>query len=105
MNDRQRKQITHYLEEANGVQSEAAYSQWNRRVREFVRQSLGPDAATPFERLQEENPYDELALKAGHLEGLLARDEDNETPQTRDSPGQGQQEAASTGPNSSRVFI
>src|ERR1035437_8919888 len=99
MNDNQRRQISDYLLEANLIQSDISCSRWFRKVGEFFKQSLGSDAATLFEKLVDLNSFDELALKVGHLQGLLAKDDGNVTAHARNSPGQGPQEEFSTTSN------
>jgi len=105
MNDKQRQQLSVYVDEADNASSEALLSRWMGKVSEFLKQSYGPDGATYFERLKNPNVYDEVALKVGHLEGLLAKDEGNQIADARNSPGQGPQEEISTTPNGRRVFV
>ena len=87
MNDRQRQQLVDYLNDTADIETSVAVSRWSRRVEMFLTEALGVDVASRFKSLEAIDEYDELALKCGHIEGLLAKDEDKPIPEDRGSLG------------------
>lgn len=73
MSDKLCDQLRVYRNDADLISSEAEGRRWSRRVNEFLTQALGPEAAERFRSLAATNIYDELALKCGYIEGLMAQ--------------------------------
>jgi len=74
--NRTSQQLAQYLEDASKISYDAEIPRWSNRVATFLSEAMGADAAARFRSLTSLNEYDELALKCGHLEGLLARSDD-----------------------------
>ncbi len=105
MNDKQRQQLDRYLSDATIVTNVVEFTRWSNRVETFLSEAMGADVAARFVTLVSNNEFDELALKRGYLEGLIAKDEDELTPQysvslSRDTTGM-----APTGTASRKVFL
>ena len=79
MNDLQRKQLSSYAVEAQVLERQPDISRWSSRVAEFLEQALGPDVATGFRGLNFADTFNELAVQLGHIEGLIAKDENAPT--------------------------
>ncbi len=75
MNEKLTKQLTEYVQQADSIENQVNIGRWADRVTQFLKQSLGGEAAASFQSLTCENPWNELALRAGHLEGLAAKHE------------------------------
>lgn len=75
MNEKQKQQLQTYLDDAGEIEREAFIRRWSDRVTEFLKQTGGADEADHFRNLAARDPFDELALKCGHLEGLIAKDD------------------------------
>jgi len=75
VNDRTRTTIERFLKEGENLGSDIDARRWETRVAQFLDMVLGNDAAGAFTLLGNgANSWDDLALKLGHLEGLLAKD-------------------------------
>jgi predicted nucleotide-binding protein len=74
MNETARQQLETYVAEASGFSDTWQVNQWSKRVAMFLREALGVEESTRFRSLKSENEFDELALRCGHLEGLIARE-------------------------------
>lgn len=59
--------------DGNGLTENYQAARWSGRVKSFLTTALGSDAATDFAELQDDNPFDELAMRIGYLEGLIAK--------------------------------
>lgn len=107
MNDRQRQQLTDYLEAGRNIESEgdAYITRWLGRVATFLTEAMGADVAARFTSLTADNPYDELALKIGHIEGLLAKGEDEATPRDPSSLGTEAKGMVPIGSTTRKVFV
>jgi predicted nucleotide-binding protein len=70
--------LNEFAAEAGEVDSVAWAERWSMRVEMFLTATLGAQAALDFKTLQSENYYDTLAMRRGHLEGLVARDAEQE---------------------------
>ena len=81
MNDRQRAQLATYAEEASDITDVWQIRRWINRVTAFLTEAIGPDEADRFQYLVSSDDFDELALKLGHVEGLLAKGEDQSAPE------------------------
>lgn len=102
MNDQGRSQLQKYIDEAEQISEDWQASRWFKRVERFLEQVLGFDESMSFQSLVASNIFDELAMKQGHLEGLLAKSADNpDGPVARDQQSDGQ----STGYASREVFV
>src|ERR1039458_98708 len=90
MNDRQRTQLAKYVVDAQNIERGLDIRPWSSRVAEFLDQALGPDMAVRFRGLNVADTFAELALQLGHIEGLIAKDEDASDPHTSGlaEPGQ-----------------
>lgn len=80
MNDKQ-KRLVHYLDEAETLSSPAFINRWSLRVAVFLREAMGDVAAVRFESLSSDDAWNELALRRGHLEGLLVKFEEEQSSQ------------------------
>jgi hypothetical protein len=66
---------------------------------------MGKDEAERFRRLiANSSPFDELALKLGHIEGILAKGEGQATA-APNSPNRQGMEPEPIAPNSKEVFV
>jgi predicted nucleotide-binding protein len=81
MNERQREQLAAYLKDADRISDTWQISRWCSRVATFLAEAVGPDAADRFRNRAVNENFDDLALLCGHLEGLLAKDEDQHAPE------------------------
>lgn len=71
--------LNEFAAEADGIDNQAWADRWSMRVITFLTATLGAEAALEFETLQSpSNFYDTLAMRRGHLEGLVARDAEEE---------------------------
>lgn len=94
MNDRQRAQLTTYVEEASNFTETWQIHRWIKRVTTFLTEAVGPDETDRFKHLGFLNDnYDEFAMKLGHIEGILAKGEDQSAPE---KPGISEQGGAVT---------
>jgi predicted nucleotide-binding protein len=78
---------------------------WKKKISEFLKQSFGPDVASLFEKLEGPDEFDELALKVGHLQGLLAKDESQATRDETGAPEQVAKNEALTSSGTLKVFV
>lgn len=67
------RKLSSFVESGETLQHPNDYDKWKARVAAFISASLGHDAAESFGRLQGPFWQDELALRLGHLEGVLAK--------------------------------
>jgi len=81
MNDKQRAQLTTYAEAGARIESSVEARRWITRVTSFLTEAIGPDETDRFRNLFSSNIFDELAMKLGHVEGLLAEGEDQSVPE------------------------
>jgi hypothetical protein len=65
-------QLSIFLSEADQMETETAVARWSKTVSAFLSKAVGSAAATDFNSFVEDNPYDLLALRTGHLKGLIA---------------------------------
>jgi predicted nucleotide-binding protein len=79
MNDRQRVQLAAYAAEADRISEDWQIKRWISRATTFLAEAMGADEADRFRSLDAHSIYSELALKLGHLEGLMAKGEDEPT--------------------------
>jgi len=90
MNDRQRTQLAAYATEADTISEEWQISRWIDRVATFLAEAMGVDESDRFRSLVAHSIFSELALKLGHIEGLIAKGEDepsNASPNSSDLQG------------------
>jgi predicted nucleotide-binding protein len=83
VNEKQRQRLNHYVEQADRLEDTVEVRRWWMRVAMFLREVYGADVSDQFTSLASENEFDELALKRGYLEGLLAKLEDEASSQAR----------------------
>jgi len=110
MNDRQRAQLAAYAAEADKFSENWQISRWISRVGAFLDEAMGPDESALFRLLdaRETVPhdvFDELALKLGHIEGLIAKGQDESTSSTPSSPDQQGPELEPSAFNTREVFV
>ena len=74
MNDKAREMLEMYLAEAVSLDNWGQWSSWGSRVEKFLEKALGTDAASEFESLSGDEPFDTFGMQRGHIEGLLALD-------------------------------
>jgi predicted nucleotide-binding protein len=72
MNDKQSRQVRSYLNDTDSITSEFQIDRWSKRVFVFLEEALGIVSAARFTSLTAADKFDELALKQGYLEGLVA---------------------------------
>ncbi len=89
MNDRQRAQLATYAKEASDISADWQIRRWISRVTTFFIEAIGLDETDRFRNLISSDEYDELALKLGYVEGLLAKGEDQPVPETSETSNQG----------------
>jgi predicted nucleotide-binding protein len=72
--------LNEFAAQADEVNNQAWFDRWSMRAHAFLAATLGVEAALDFEKLQspDNNFYDTLAMRRGHLEGLVARDAEQE---------------------------
>src|SRR5580704_9464384 len=71
--------LNDFAADADHIDNEAWADRWAMRVNSFLTQTLGADAARDFTNIQSPiNFYDTLAMRRGHLEGLVAKDAEQE---------------------------
>jgi predicted nucleotide-binding protein len=72
--------LKEFAVEVDGIDNEAWADRWAMRVHAFLTATLGAEAALEFEKLQavDNNSFDTLAMRKGHLEGLVGRDAEEE---------------------------
>jgi len=95
MNDSQKAQLATYAEAAAHLSNYTEIRRWIKRVATFLTEAIGPDEADRFRNLVSSDNFDELALKLGHVEGLLAKGEDQPAPE---APGASNRGGAVTEP-------
>lgn len=105
MNDKLWNQLAIYRNEADRIDSETAAHRWSDRVIEFLKQALGSETAAKFSSLTAKNIYDELALKCGYIEGLIARGGVKPPLENSEMPHQSTAGIAQVGMSSRRVFV
>jgi len=107
MNVKQISQLAVQLADANDITSSNEIDRWVKRVYAFLREAVGDDIADRFRNLgsHEINSYDELAIKRGHLEGLIANGEGAATAQVLGSPRREAVEETQIVSATRRVFV
>jgi predicted nucleotide-binding protein len=81
VNDKQRQQLVSYLDDAGHLENTAGINRWSKRVAMFLKEAMGADSSSLFTSLKSDDAFDELALKCGHLEGLVAKFEEEPSSQ------------------------
>lgn len=106
MGMRQINQLAIQLADADDITSTSDIDRWAKRVSAFLREAAGADSADRFRSLgsHEINSYDELAIKRGHLEGLIAN-EDADGAQVLSSLAREAVEEAQIASPTRRVFV
>jgi predicted nucleotide-binding protein len=74
MNDKTKEILEMYLAEAVPLDNWGQWSSWGSRVAKFLEKALGTDAASEFESLSGNEPFDTFGMQRGHIEGLIALD-------------------------------
>ena len=98
--------LTALVEEGQGLDSSVWLSRWSLRVSAFLRGAMGPDQAADFDKLYASDSWDQHALRLGHLEGLLAREELKEVPlHTTEASAPDSVSFSMSTPNSRKVFV
>jgi hypothetical protein len=64
-------QLSRLLSEADQLDTETTVDRWFKKVGAFLTKAVGSSAAAEFNGLTEYNCYDLLALRVGHLQGLV----------------------------------
>ena len=103
MNDRQRLKLADYVIEADRITDEWQVLDWINRVATFLDVAMGADESARFRNLVANNPYREIALKLGHIEGLMAKGDDEPTTAVPNSLNQQEQEPVAF--NTREVFV
>jgi hypothetical protein len=81
MNERQRSQLSDYAAEAAGIEDGWDARRWAGRVSAFLQEAIGPDEADRFLHLNLGDDFDVLALRRGHIEGLITKGESELAPE------------------------
>ena len=105
MNDRQRDQLAIYVVEAADITDVWQVNRWSNRVATFLAQALGADEADRFRNLSSENEFDELALRRGHIEGLIAGGGDRPIPEGQGAANRGNPGPGPTVSDTREVFV
>jgi len=105
MNDRQRAQLAAYATEADRFSENWQISRWISRVGAFLDEAMGPDESALFRLLDAQDIFDELALKLGHIEGLVAKGHDEPTSAAPSSLDQDGLELEPSAFNTREVFV
>jgi len=64
------------LEEGETIESDVFLDRWAKKVRRFLETALDPVAAATFYHTPEFDPWDEHAIRLGHLGGLIAKSQE-----------------------------
>lgn len=93
--------------EQAATDSSAEIQRWSRRVKQFLSMAIGPDAADEFASVGWEfsDSYDELAMKRGYLEGLIAIAEGAPSSDVSGSGPTGGANVARLVPGTRRIFV
>jgi len=105
MNTRQRTQLASYVADADKIQEYGQIAHWSNRVARFFAEAMGADEADRFRNLGPNDGFDDLALRVGHLEGLIAKDDDDAATPV---PGVSERHTADPGPaapSTREVFV
>ncbi len=86
MDDRQRAQLAGYVTDADSYTDAWQISRWSNRVATFLAEAMGPDEADRFRSLDASDDFDTLALRCGHIEGLMVKGDDQQTAVAQNSP-------------------
>jgi hypothetical protein len=106
MNDRQRGQLSTYARDASLILDDGFEAErWSRRVSIFLAEAMGSDEANRFHSLRSNNPFDQLALRRGHIEGLIAKDEGLPTPEGLGAPSRGDAALEAIVADTGEVFV
>jgi predicted nucleotide-binding protein len=105
MNDRQREKLAGYVKDADNITEAWQISRWSNRVTAFLTEAMGADAADHFNSLASIYGSDELALKSGHLEGLMAKGEDEPPTTAPNSSNRQKVEPEPSASNTRDVFV
>jgi predicted nucleotide-binding protein len=105
MNDRQRAQLSTYAEDAALIENYTEIGRWIKRVTAFLTEAIGPDEADRFQNLVSSDHFDELALKLGHIEGLLAKGEEQPPPENPGASNLGGAVTEPIVPGTREVFV
>jgi len=105
MNARQRDQLSAYAAEATGISEDWEIVRWINRVTTFLATAMGADEADLFRSLDADFEFSELALKLGHIEGLMARDEEETTIADSNSSNLKRGDTIPIAVNSREVFV
>lgn len=67
--------LSKLCDEGAEIQSPRAIEMWSNKVSAFLRAAVGPSEAEEFVRLLTSGPWEQHALRIGHLQGLIAKAE------------------------------
>ena len=67
-----------FCEEATIISMEFENERWSQQVVSFLNTALSADKADTFRRLEHDDKWQQLALRLGHLQGLLAKASESE---------------------------
>jgi predicted nucleotide-binding protein len=76
MNKAQKVQLLDYLQEVDNLEHPVEILRWSKRVAMFLRTAMGSDVSDGFRTIGAEDDFDALAMRRGHLEGLIAQSEE-----------------------------
>jgi predicted nucleotide-binding protein len=105
MNDWQRAQLLLYATEAKTISEELQIERWIYRVTTFLAEAMGADEADRFRGIHAYSPFSELALRLGHIEGLIAKGEDEPTTAAANSSNPQGAEPEPIAFNTREVFV
>ena len=94
------------VEEGQGIESSFEHDRWYRRVSGFLQAAMGADQAADFNNLVALDSWEQHALRLGHLEGLLAREElEGAALHTTEASAPDSVSFPMSTPNSRKVFV
>lgn len=105
MNDRQRAQLAAYVGEADKISDAWQIEAWIQRVTSFLAEAMGEDEANRFQILHAQSSNSKLALKLGHIEGLMAKGEDEQATAVPNSSNRLEEEPEPITFNTREIFV
>lgn len=94
------------VQEGQMIDEPPWFERWSWRVFAFLQAAMGADQAADFNNLVASDPWDQHALRLGHLEGLLARAESKGVAlHTTEASAPDSVSFPMSPPNSRKVFV
>ena len=81
MNKAIASELSKFAAEFGDLDSSFALDRWSKKVSAFLRAALGPDEADIFNSLEDSDEWAQVALRVGHIQGLLAKADAQSTPE------------------------